>query len=98
MIKLTSGRHSRYPAVNRGPIEAPTPVAAVPEPEVVSEPAIEVTPEPESSEEILDVSTMTIDEIVAWVGDDSDRREEAIWKEKKGKERKTLLARLRLGD
>ena len=102
----TSGRFSRYPAVNRdvpsGTSATPTP-APEPEPELAPEPAPapEPTPEPEVVEEevvveddVLDFSEMTIDEIVDWVDGDPTRREQALAGEAAGKNRSSLPKRL----
>jgi len=77
-------RHSRFPAVNREAREAPVAASA---PAPVEEPVAD-----KSSEEDIDLSTMTADEVVEWVGDDTDRRSAAVVAEnKRDKPRKTVL-------
>lgn len=74
-------RHSRFPAVNREVSEAPV-TAPAPEEPVAEEP----------SEESVDLSVMTADEVVEWAGDDADRRAEAVAVElDRDKPRKTVL-------
>jgi hypothetical protein len=72
MGNVTSGRFSRYPAVNRS----------------VSKPTSKNTTA------TTDTSSMTVDEVIAWVGDDASRRAEALATEQAGKNRKSLLGAL----
>jgi len=75
-------RHSSFPKVNRDPVEA-----SVAAPAPVEEPVVE-----ETSEESVDLSHMTADEVVGWAGDDADRRAQAVAVEKdRDKPRKTVL-------
>lgn len=77
-------RHSRFPAVNREAREAPV---TAPAPAPVEEPVAD-----KSSEESVDLSTMTADEVVEWAGDDTDRRAVAVAAEnERDKPRKTVL-------
>lgn len=95
-MSKTSGRHSRFPAVNRGagegrPASRPTPAPEpTPVPTPDPDPVVEETPEAT----LPDFADMTIDEIVEWVGDDPERKEAALAGEAAGKGRKSLATRL----
>ena len=72
-------------------VEAPAatgPVAVVPPVEVVNpKPVVEVEVDP-------DVAEMTVSEVLAWVGDNADRKKVALKAEVAGKARKGLIATL----
>ena len=76
-----SGRFSRYPAVNRDTAPSQPVVAPAPAPA----PAAEQGPK---------VADLTIDEVLAWVGNDPARAAEAKTQETAGKQRKRLLEAL----
>ena len=77
----TSGRYSRFPAVNRA-AAAP---ATAPAPAVAPAPAAEPAP---------DFAELTVAEVLEWAGDDAGRRAEALAAELAGKNRKSLVEAL----
>ena len=100
-----SGRFSRYPAVNRDipghgatypereaaatnptPPSAPSPARVNPEPEV------EVEVESVVPRFTVDLSEMTVTEVLEWVGDDESRRHWARSEEIAGRNRKGIVA------
>jgi hypothetical protein len=102
------GRFSRYPAINRDPVEeepvaAPAPPVTEPEVEVPEAPEVEevVVDDTPAEEEVVapefseDIDGQTTKEVLRWVGDDSERRAYALAREESGKARKTLLRKLR---
>lgn len=89
MAGKTSGRFSRYPAVNRDvPGGTATPVAKVAA-KPIAAPVEKVVDNPVDNS--VDLSNMTVAEVLAWVGDDDTRRAEALAAEQSGKQRKSLL-------
>ena len=85
---MSRGRHSRFPAVNREVGAG----RAAPKVEAASEaPEVEEAPAEEAA---VDLADLTIDEVLDWVGDDEDRRAEALAAEEAGKGRKTLISAL----
>lgn len=86
--KARSGRHSRFPAVNREGRSAPTP-AAVPDPEPA--PPVEV----EASAPEIDLSELSAKKVLDWAGDDDERRAVALDAEQSRDDpRKTVLREL----
>jgi len=81
----TSGRHSRFPAVDRSGRTSTSKPASTPEVEPEAEAVADATP---------DFTAMTVDEIVAWVGDDAARKEAALEGEAAGRGRTSLASRL----
>jgi len=105
--KSGSGRYSRFPAVNRGgapvPAAAPAPAPVAPPVEAVEpEPVVEENPQPEveveavaPEEEAVEVPDTNVDDLLAWAGDDEDRRAAALAAENSRTDpRKTVLREL----
>ena len=87
--KVTSGRHSRYPAVDRSGRSAD------PKPEPVVEVEAPAAPVEAPAEESVDLSSMSADDVLTWAGDDEERRSVALSAEQsRDKPRKTVLREL----
>lgn len=86
MAGKTSGRFSRYPAVNRDG-------GAAPVAKQVAKPAAKPVAAPVDNpvDNSVALSDMTVAEVLAWVGDDDARRADALAAEQSGKQRKSLL-------
>jgi len=95
--KVTSGRHSRYPAVDRSGRSAdpkPEPVVEVEAPAAPVEAEVPA-PVEAPAEESVDLSSMSADDVLTWAGDDEERRSVALSAEQsRDKPRKTVLREL----
>lgn len=91
---MSTGRHSRFPAVNRG-VDRAAPQAEEVAPQVEeAAPEVEEATTAPQEETAVDPADLTVDEVLEWVGDDEDRRASALAAEEAGKARKTLVAAL----
>jgi hypothetical protein len=77
---VPSGRHSRFPAVNREGASRPAP-----QPQQTAAPAESQTP---------NFNDLTVREVLEWVGDDAARAATALAAERAGKNRKSLIDQL----
>ena len=76
MARTTSGRFSRFPAVNRDKSPAPR--------EAISRPVFRG----------IDIDSMSVKEVLAWAGEDEDRRWWAYDQEAVSRRRKGILSEL----
>jgi hypothetical protein len=107
MSKRSSGRFSKYPAINRDVPSLPRLTEATDEDEVTAdeettveavEPDQEIEPEvePDKEDQVIEVPEgLTVPELLEWAGEDEDRKAAVLAAEDEAeKPRKTLIAGL----
>lgn len=84
--KARSGKHSRFPAINREGRSAPPKAQSPVEVEAVAE---------APTEDQIDLSSMSADDVLVWAGGDAERQSVALaFEQSRDRPRKTVLREL----